>query len=83
MFYSNRFSPEIKRNPLAFLSFGIGPRNCIGMKFAILELKIGLVKLIHKFEIHSTQNTAEKLEFEESSVRVPKNGVHVIFKKRF
>ncbi len=53
-----------------------------GMKFALLELKIGLVKLIQKYEIHATPNTPDKLEFDEGSVRVPKNGIRVLFKNR-
>ena len=64
------------------MSFGNGPRNCIGMKFAFLELKIGLVKLLLNYEIAASENTPDKLEFDEGSVRVPKHGVKVIFKKR-
>ena len=52
------------------------------MKFAQLELKIGLVKLVQNFLIQATPNTPDELEFDEGSVRVPKNGVKVIFKKR-
>ena len=76
-----RFSSDVKRT-LAFMPFGLGPRNCVGMKFAYMELKIALVKLLQKYEIHPSINTPDALEFDESSVRTPKNGVKVIFKKR-
>jgi hypothetical protein len=52
------------------------------MKFALIELKIGLVKLLLKFEILPGKNTSSKLEYSEGTVRVPKNGINVILKKR-
>ena len=52
------------------------------MKFALIELKIGLVKLVKNFEIFAGPNTPEKLEFDEGSVRIPKNGINAVFKKR-
>lgn len=52
------------------------------MKFALIELKIALVKLLQKYEIHPTENTPEKLDFLEGAVRQPKNGINVSFKKR-
>ncbi len=82
VFYPKRFSPEFKRNQLAFMGFGQGPRNCIGMKFALQELKLALVKLLTNYEIAAGPSTPKELEFTEGVVRVPKNGVRVIFKKR-
>ena len=54
----------------------------IGMKFAILELKIALCKLLTTYEIQPTENTPKKLDFNEGIVRTPKNGINVIFHKR-
>lgn len=82
VFCPSRFSPEHKRNPLAFASFGLGPRNCIGMKFAFQELKFSLVKLLKKYEIVAGPDFPQKLEFSEGAVRSPKNGVSVVFKPR-
>nr|UOU03263.1 cytochrome P450 3045C8 [Brachionus rubens] len=79
IFYPQRH--QVKRNPLIFLSFGSGPRNCLGMKFAMIELKIALVKLILNFEILKSEKNF-KMEIEEGLVRFPKNGVNVLLKKR-
>lgn len=46
-----RFSPEekAKRPTLAYLPFGHGPRNCVGMRFAEFEIRTALVVLLRKF----------------------------------
>ncbi|KAH7950140.1 hypothetical protein HPB49_019955 [Dermacentor silvarum] len=48
------FSPEQKesRDPLAFQPYGIGPRNCVGLKLAQLEMKLIVAKLVHRFRLH-------------------------------
>ncbi|XP_052819004.1 cytochrome P450 3A19-like isoform X2 [Mya arenaria] len=46
-----RFSPENKAKiePYAYLPFGQGPRNCIGMRLALLELKMTAAFLLQRF----------------------------------
>ncbi|TRY80497.1 hypothetical protein TCAL_13167 [Tigriopus californicus] len=48
-----------KRNPFAYLPFGHGPRACIGMRFALLEAKVGLVSVLNKYRIKACKDTPQ------------------------
>ena len=50
------------------------------MLFALLEIKLTLVKVLRKLNVCPRRNTPEKLRFTEGSV--PMDGVHVLFEKR-
>lgn len=64
-FDPERFSEENSknRNPLTFLAFGEGPRGCIGMRFGYLQVKVGLIKLLTKFEIAPCEKTTIPMKF--------------------
>ena len=77
-------SNKMKRNPYASLiMFGIGPRNCIGSRLALLLLKTGIINVIRKFKILPTARTPKKLEIDPKSTRAHvKGGIWVKFERR-
>ncbi|NP_001352069.1 cytochrome P450 6a14-like [Apis mellifera] len=58
-FDPERFSEDnIKqRHPMHFLPFGHGPRNCIGIRFAEYQTKIGLINILRNFKLDVCDKT--------------------------
>ncbi|XP_051154870.1 uncharacterized protein LOC127277625 [Leptopilina boulardi] len=61
-FDPDRFSDERKSKmvPYTYMPFGEGPRICIGMRFAILQMTVGLAVILRDFQV--ALNPAQKVK---------------------
>ena len=78
------FIPErhlTKRHPISWMAFGNGPRNCVGMRFAIMELKICLTRLLSEYQVLAGDSLEEHFRLTELSVIHPE-AVFIKLKKR-
>lgn len=64
-----------------FLTFGDGPRFCLGMKFAMFQSKAAVYEVIKNFKITVNEKTAKKLIFDPTEfMNVKKGGLWLNFK---
>lgn len=69
-FDPERFSVENEDRigPYTYMPFGTGPRNCIGSRFAQVEIKVLLFHLLLNFEIVPTKKTMYPLVLSRKSL---------------
>ncbi|XP_030745865.1 probable cytochrome P450 6a21 isoform X1 [Sitophilus oryzae] len=76
VFNPENFSEEnkAKRPDFTFLPFGEGPRMCIGMRFGLMQTKVGLISLVRKFNFTLNDKTKMPIEMERASVVLSAKG---------
>ncbi|XP_063299127.1 cytochrome P450 3A9-like [Pelobates fuscus] len=76
-FRPERFSKENRasQEPYTFLPFGDGPRNCIGMRFALLSMKLAITVLLQNFNFRPCKDTLIPMEFSTQGFLQPKKPI--------
>ena len=78
-----RFMPENKHllTPYTYIPFGGGPRNCIGMRFALLEAKLALAECLLSFKFVTCDKTANTLNFMRGDILLRSDGMIIKVEK--
>lgn len=76
-FRPERFSKENKDsiNPYIYMPFGAGPRNCIGMRFALMNVKLAVIKVLQNFSFKPCKETQIPLKVRSEGLIQPQKPV--------
>ncbi|KAK9737688.1 Cytochrome P450 [Popillia japonica] len=84
-FIPERFSDDNKAHIIkgSYLPFGEGGRICIGMKFAILQIKVAIIAIVRHFDIRVNEKTKEPLVIDPNHFLIfAKDGIWLDYQKR-
>lgn len=76
VFNPDNFSPDkvAARDSVLNLSFGDGPRNCIGMRFGKIQTLVGLALLLKNFQFSVCSQTSIPLKYDKNNFLVSVEG---------
>ena len=64
-FDPDRWTPELReKNKLAFFPFGMGPRTCVGRHFALLEIKLILIRILQSWRLEPVPGHRTRGDFQ-------------------
>ncbi|KAJ4944363.1 hypothetical protein JOQ06_012907 [Pogonophryne albipinna] len=83
-FKPERFSKENKGNidPYTYMPFGAGPRNCIGMRFALVMMRLALVEILQRYSFSVCKETEIPLEMDIQDLLMPKRPIQLKLEAR-
>nr|XP_020042948.1 cytochrome P450 3A25-like [Castor canadensis] len=72
-FHPERFSKKNKDNidPYIYMPFGNGPRNCIGMRFTLVNIKLGVIRVLQNFTLQTCKETQVPLKLSKNLLIQP------------
>ncbi|KAI3353350.1 hypothetical protein L3Q82_019884 [Scortum barcoo] len=76
-FKPERFSKENKEtiDPYTYMPFGAGPRNCIGMRFALVMMKLAMVEVLQRYSFSVCKETEVPFEMDIQGLLMPKRPI--------
>ncbi|CAH0727375.1 unnamed protein product, partial [Brenthis ino] len=81
-FRPERFMEEPTWHPFAYIPFSAGHRNCIGQKFAMMEMKLVLSAVLRKYRLLPVTKPQD-IRFILDIILRPKDPIYVKFEERF
>lgn len=69
-FDPERFSADNQHKivPYTYLPMGTGPHNCIGERFGLIQMKIGLISFLKNHLVMPTENTPMELQLDPQAL---------------
>ncbi|CAG9771773.1 unnamed protein product [Ceutorhynchus assimilis] len=80
-FIPERFVDLSSKYPYAYTPFSAGPRNCIGQKFAMLEMLSTISKVVRNFKL-APARPQHQIQLAAETILISKNGVKISIENR-
>lgn len=79
-FDPDRFTKEniAARHPYAWIPFGKGPRDCVGMRFGMMQTRLGIATVLNNFVVSPSEKTPIPMKLQpDAQLLSPLGGMHL------